>query len=570
MQTCTSISEDLSAYLDGELPPQERASVEAHLNACAACKAEYESLVNAHAAMASLKKMKAPQSLREKVNAELAAQPPRINELSRHRRARLSWAMLATGLAATVLVALLGIHYFYTPASNLADNREIKDGTTLAKNSPSEAQESTKSTTSTESTPSAPADVASRRLRKRLEEKSIENRDAANESKLEELQKPGEAANANGANRALDKGVRMQAEESASAQPSPARRGGADKTGAGETEARRDAELAKATDAKQLDDQKVLEQRQFPVPHSGFKTEQQQTQNTPAAPKAPAALREKIAPDGAPKTEGLAGARAEPLAPTKPAEAAKTDALKPAEKDKDRAAKFGQALKDNKSKKEEAPAKDEPAAPFDAKKEALAEATRKLDAQPNPKQPAPEIKPATDPAKGAELDFAERAKKSSALPTVGQGLGAGGGNGAAPKPLGRADTVITLHTRDTEATLAKLKSLAEARQASLAPAPAQPVDAAADKPTATTTAAAKLAILAQTEYVLTVSADQAAALRQDLDALQEKETRDTERVAQKPANATVAAPPAKKIDNAEKADNAPVTLRVIIEADLKK
>ena len=44
MNRCDEYLDLLSSYLDGELPEDERKSVEQHLNECKACAAEYELL----------------------------------------------------------------------------------------------------------------------------------------------------------------------------------------------------------------------------------------------------------------------------------------------------------------------------------------------------------------------------------------------------------------------------------------------------------------------------------------------------------------------------------------------
>src|SRR5258707_10329275 len=110
MRTCDEIEADLSAYLDGELPAQERAGIESHLSGCAACKAAFDEIQSAHRALAALKEMKSPASLRAKVIDEIAAGSPRLDEISSRRiasgqkRGRFSWTLLASGIAATVFI----------------------------------------------------------------------------------------------------------------------------------------------------------------------------------------------------------------------------------------------------------------------------------------------------------------------------------------------------------------------------------------------------------------------------------------------------------------------------------
>jgi hypothetical protein len=86
--------ERLSAYLDGELPPGERAEVEAHLATCAACAARLSSLAAVDAAFASLPD-EAPdgyfESLPSRVTARLRGGP----SLASRRLPVWAWAAAA-------------------------------------------------------------------------------------------------------------------------------------------------------------------------------------------------------------------------------------------------------------------------------------------------------------------------------------------------------------------------------------------------------------------------------------------------------------------------------------------
>ncbi|HBG47387.1 MAG TPA: hypothetical protein DDW94_10430 [Deltaproteobacteria bacterium] len=45
---CTEATRLLSEYLDGEISPNERESLESHLNECASCSIEYQALLKIH------------------------------------------------------------------------------------------------------------------------------------------------------------------------------------------------------------------------------------------------------------------------------------------------------------------------------------------------------------------------------------------------------------------------------------------------------------------------------------------------------------------------------------------
>ena len=72
-ESCERIFERLDDYLDRELAPDEIASVEAHLDLCAVCTAEYrfESSVIAQI-RTKLKHLKAPPELLQRIASKLA------------------------------------------------------------------------------------------------------------------------------------------------------------------------------------------------------------------------------------------------------------------------------------------------------------------------------------------------------------------------------------------------------------------------------------------------------------------------------------------------------------------
>jgi hypothetical protein len=94
--------ERLSAYLDGELPPPERAAVEGHLSACPECAAFFADLAAVDEAAASLP-VEAPEGYFEtfpaRVRSRLASPKPGA---SRRRWPAWTWAAAAALLLAVV------------------------------------------------------------------------------------------------------------------------------------------------------------------------------------------------------------------------------------------------------------------------------------------------------------------------------------------------------------------------------------------------------------------------------------------------------------------------------------
>lgn len=75
MNGCVDIQAGLCEWLDGELPREQHAAVDAHLRQCAACSAAVAELRSAAQAVASLAPKKAPASILGGVRAQLRAEP---------------------------------------------------------------------------------------------------------------------------------------------------------------------------------------------------------------------------------------------------------------------------------------------------------------------------------------------------------------------------------------------------------------------------------------------------------------------------------------------------------------
>jgi anti-sigma factor RsiW len=103
------VVDELSALLDGALPPAARVAVESHLAGCAACRAERSRLSGALAALSRLPAAPGPSPhFTTRLAARLADQPRRgLLGLLAAWRWRL--ALPAGGLAAAALAGLLVI-----------------------------------------------------------------------------------------------------------------------------------------------------------------------------------------------------------------------------------------------------------------------------------------------------------------------------------------------------------------------------------------------------------------------------------------------------------------------------
>ena len=101
---CAEVREEFSALLDGELTPEARAVIEAHLSECAECLRELERFKRVDAAYRALPQRRAPADFEQRVADALRPQVIRLRRPAlRHRRV---WPLLAA--AAMVLVMLGG------------------------------------------------------------------------------------------------------------------------------------------------------------------------------------------------------------------------------------------------------------------------------------------------------------------------------------------------------------------------------------------------------------------------------------------------------------------------------
>jgi len=105
--TCRDILEDASAFLDGQLPPERRASVERHLEACPECAAEFDSLTQATGFVAArLREIEPSPALWRSIETAIA--PPRPRPASARLLDLFSSHSLRFAAAGAALALALG------------------------------------------------------------------------------------------------------------------------------------------------------------------------------------------------------------------------------------------------------------------------------------------------------------------------------------------------------------------------------------------------------------------------------------------------------------------------------
>lgn len=97
----------LSAYVDRELTGEQMIALRSHVERCAECKAEYESLTSLKTALAALPMHEAPEGLEQDVIRMLRRLEPAT------ARTRLSWTLLAATSVAAAALAVLTFNAFF-------------------------------------------------------------------------------------------------------------------------------------------------------------------------------------------------------------------------------------------------------------------------------------------------------------------------------------------------------------------------------------------------------------------------------------------------------------------------
>ena len=109
---CKGICELLTAYLDGEVTPEEKAYIEMHLRGCPQCRTELEALTATQASLRGALKSMAEEvtpsvQAWEKVRARLEKKSSWLDGL--HRLLTSKTWQVATVTAAVVLIAVVAV-----------------------------------------------------------------------------------------------------------------------------------------------------------------------------------------------------------------------------------------------------------------------------------------------------------------------------------------------------------------------------------------------------------------------------------------------------------------------------
>jgi len=118
---------DLTAYIDGELPPSRREAVAVHLAQCPSCQQTAEVLQDSVSKLASLPPLEVPGWLRAQVLSQIAREPIKARrKLGDFLQVRL--LLPSAGLAAAAAMALL---LWARPSREVPELRQYELGANL-------------------------------------------------------------------------------------------------------------------------------------------------------------------------------------------------------------------------------------------------------------------------------------------------------------------------------------------------------------------------------------------------------------------------------------------------------
>jgi anti-sigma factor RsiW len=122
--TCARSREELAAYLDGELAPNERSELEAHLAGCAACRAELEAERRLSGVLMALPALEPPPDFEARFWARIA----REQDAPAGWRSRLFSRRLVLALGGAAAAALAAVFALRGPDDSDGDLQIVAIG----------------------------------------------------------------------------------------------------------------------------------------------------------------------------------------------------------------------------------------------------------------------------------------------------------------------------------------------------------------------------------------------------------------------------------------------------------
>jgi len=141
---CEEINDLLSAYMDNELPEEERRHVATHLDACSSCQAQLNTLKNTVSALRGLKELEVPDVVAHSLRQIAGKEPVKAAPVKKRLTMPALKYLVATGVVAAIaLVSVLTVVGKDGLVDKFAtDKAAIKYGQESLQSAPAEKQES--------------------------------------------------------------------------------------------------------------------------------------------------------------------------------------------------------------------------------------------------------------------------------------------------------------------------------------------------------------------------------------------------------------------------------------------
>lgn len=133
MMDCAYAREEFAALLDGELNPEERLALEAHLAQCSDCLRELDGYKRVDTLYRALPVRVAPPEFEAKVRERLR---PRVRILGRGASQRAFWPALALAASLLVVAGFLAVRHLEPGTMGMASTKEMAADTAMPPSAP--------------------------------------------------------------------------------------------------------------------------------------------------------------------------------------------------------------------------------------------------------------------------------------------------------------------------------------------------------------------------------------------------------------------------------------------------
>ena len=123
---CEAIAEDLTAFVDGELPEAERAPIDAHVAGCLSCRREIERITKVNALVAGLQRIEPSPEFEDRLRRRLATGAAADGAATGTRRR--AWRPALWGVPALAAAAVIALVWYWSLAAPIRNQLRAPAG----------------------------------------------------------------------------------------------------------------------------------------------------------------------------------------------------------------------------------------------------------------------------------------------------------------------------------------------------------------------------------------------------------------------------------------------------------